>query len=217
MRTPFDRFFAFMTKPWIMITYLSIVVLSFLYLDQSISYFFYHLGLRAKLPILSWFTSLGLAPLYILGLLLGALFCRFILCNKIWEQRFWFLWSCVFIANSICLILKILFGRARPTLLFNEHLYGFYGPHTQSSFWSFPSGHTSTIISLVLGLGIVFPRYFYAFIITGITLVSLRVLLLDHYTSDVLASSYLALLEIGLFCIVLRKKTIFIKINASKF
>jgi len=102
--------------------------------------------------------------------------------------------------------LKVIFGRARPDMLFNDQLYGFYGLQTHAQFWSFPSGHTTTVMGFVFGLCALFPRHCVAFILTGLIVVSTRILLTHHFLSDVLIASYLALLEVGLlYCIMWRK------------
>jgi membrane-associated phospholipid phosphatase len=97
-------------------------------------------------------------------------------------------------------------GRSRPELLFNDGLYGFYGLKLSSKFWSFPSGHTSTIMGFVFGLCIVFPRDMYAFILTGFTIATSRILLTHHFLSDVLMATYLSFLEISLFYYWVKRK-----------
>lgn len=205
--SPFDRLWVVMTKPSIAITYVGFIVLSFLYFDKSIAFYFHSIHIKATLPMLSWITKLGLGGVYLPGFFLLALFFRYIRVNRDWEARAWFLFTCVVIPSLICGFLKMLLGRARPIMLFKEDLYGFYGLQTQVPFWSFPSGHTTTIISAALGLSIVFPRYCYAFILTGLTVAFSRVLLTQHYLSDVMAASYLTLLEIGFLLCVLRRKS----------
>ncbi|MDA9272014.1 phosphatase PAP2 family protein [bacterium] len=209
--TSFDKIFSIMTRPWAIFCYFGFVILSYCYLDQPVAYYFYHLDLKIKTSFLLWIIKVGVAPLYLVGFFLLALFCRYIKRNEAWAGRFWFLWLCVLIPTFICLVLKIILGRARPELLFDSHLFGFYGFHLNSLFWSFPSGHTSTLMGLVLGLGILFPRHCYTLFFIGLALASLRVLLTDHYMSDVLASSYLALIEIGIFLFVLKRKAWLIK------
>lgn len=99
----------------------------------------------------------------------------------------------------------------------NEQIYGFQGPSFNSQFWSFPSGHTSTIMGLVIGLAILFPRRGYFLIGCGLLLVSTRILLLHHYLSDVLMAGYLVVLELGLLTIWLEKKSCFKNIDSQSF
>ena len=211
--TRFDRLFVVMTKPWVTISYFLLIILSILYVDKPIAYFFHDLDLKNNMPLLNWVTKSGLGGLYIIPLFLGALFFRFINHHKKWEERFWFLWLCVLIPSLICVLLKILFGRARPDLLFNDQLYGFFGLQTRAYFWSFPSGHTTTIMGFVFGLSILFPRYCYLFLLMGLTVVSSRVMLTQHYLSDVMAASYLALLGVGLIHLWLCRKKWFLHLT----
>ncbi|KTC84162.1 phosphatase PAP2 family protein [Legionella brunensis] len=205
--SPFDRLLAIMTKPGVMIGYVGLIVLSFLYFDKPIAEYFYNFDVRKHLALIGWITKLGLGVLYMSLFFILAVFFRYIRTNREWEARAWFLFMCVVIPNAICVFLKVLFGRARPNLWIHNDLYGFYGLQFHAPFWSFPSGHTTTIMSVVFGLSIVFPRYCYALLLTGITVAMSRVLLTHHYLSDVLVAGYLSLLEIGILLCFLRRKS----------
>jgi membrane-associated phospholipid phosphatase len=210
--TPFERLFAIMINPLIVASYIGLVILSFFYLDKPIAYYFHSIDLNNNFYILNWLTHIGSSGLCISVLFLLALFFRYIQHNKAAEQRTWFLVLCVFLPTVICLVLKIILGRARPELLFSDHLYGFYGFHTQSLFWSLPSGHTTTVTGLIFGLIILFPRYVYVFLLAGIVGVSTRILLTQHFLSDVLTAAYLALLEIGFLMWWLRRQNYLVKL-----
>lgn len=205
--SPFDRLLAVMTKPIVMLVYVGFIVLSFFYFDKPIAEYFYNFDVRQHLAIVSWITKLGLGALYLPTFFVLALFFRYIVVNREWEARSWFLFMCLVIPTLICGFLKVIFGRARPNLWIHSDLYGFYGLQFKAPFWSFPSGHTTTIMSVVFGLSIVFPRYCYAFMLTGITVAFSRVMLTHHYFSDILAASYLSLLEIGILLCFLRRKS----------
>ena len=208
MVTPFERLFGVMTKPWVVVGYLVLIILSILYFDKPIAYYFHDLDLKKTRPVLGWVTNLGLGGLYLVPLFILALFFRYVYHNKKWEERAWFLWLCVLISSLVCLVLKISFGRSRPDLLFSEHLYGFFGLKMSAYFWSFPSGHTTTIMSMAFGLSVLFPRYWYAFILVGLMIVCSRVMLTHHYLSDVMIAGYLALVEVGLIHYWLHRKNL---------
>lgn len=195
--TTFDNILKQMMRWWVVIGYLSLTVGSFFYFDKSIAYYFHGLDVKNSFPVIYWITKLGIGVVDIMALLLLALIFRYMYKNKKFEMRSWFLFLCALIPNLICLVLKMTLGRARPELLFDEHLFGFYGFHTSSQFWSMPSGHTTTVMGIAFGLCVLFPRYCIAFILCGIGIVSTRVFLADHYLSDVLATTYLTLLEVG--------------------
>lgn len=209
--TTFDTILKQMMRWWVVIGYLSFTVVSFFYFDKPIAYYFYGLDVKNSLPVIYWLTKLGIGAIDITALLLLALFFRYIYKNKQFETRSWFLWLCALVPNLICLVLKMTLGRARPELLFDDHQFGFYGFHTSSQFWSMPSGHTTTVMGIVFGLCVLFPRYCIAFILFGLGIASTRVFLTDHYLSDVLATTYLTLLEIGGLLYFSRQKLNLIK------
>lgn len=194
----FERLFNAMTRPWVIVLWGALIVLFVGVLDQPITEAVH--AIQPKLPLsgLRLLTFLGWWPLYCIGLAVLALSCRIIFQKKQLEKRVWFLWLCVVVANCICVFLKIGFGRARPDVWFSQHIYGFYGPHKSSLYWSFPSGHTTTIMSVMFGLCVLFPRHCVAFIVFGLMVVGSRILLTQHYVGDVLFASYLALIEVGL-------------------
>lgn len=97
-------------------------------------------------------------------------------------------------SSSIVLVTKITLGRARPMLWFEQHLYGFYGPSLNSDYWSFPSGHAITVMSILWSLTLLYSKYTVIWLVLGFLVVSTRVFLLQHYISDVLTSTYLALI-----------------------
>ena len=199
--TIFERLLATMTKPIAIISVVLVIALSYVYLDRPIAQYFYdHQGSQQSKFLFKQITNLGANELYLVLFLVSAVFFRYVYQNKRWEERSWFLWLCVLFPILVCGGLKVLLGRARPGLLFEktDHLYGFYGPHMQQDYWSFPSGHATTVMGVVFGLSVVFPRYFYLFLLSGAIVIFSRVMLLNHFLSDVLSATYLALIEVGL-------------------
>lgn len=205
--TPFNRLLSTMMKPWVIILYIAFLVISYNYIDRPLAAYLHAADLENTIPILPWITRLGLGGLYMPGFLAAALFFRYIQKNRVWEARFWFLWFCVVTTSAICVGLKILLGRARPEMWFQKHDYGFFGLQTKAAYWSFPSGHTSTIMGAVFGLSILFPRYTKSFISAGFLIALSRVLLTRHYLSDVASATMLALLEVGLLLWIFQKKS----------
>lgn len=203
----FDRIFAFLTKFWVIALFVLVILGCYFYIDKQLASFLFPINYRANVRWLTWLTSLGTGALYIVGFLLAALFFRYVKPKPVWEARAWFLWLCIVLCSTITAVLKVLLGRARPDLWFEAKLYGFYGwQMMQRPFMSFPSGHTTTMMSVALGLSIIFPRHWLLFMATGFLVALSRVLLLQHYLSDVLTATYLVIIEIGLLRLVLRKK-----------
>jgi membrane-associated phospholipid phosphatase len=208
--TKFEHLIEVMIKPWVVFICILLMFLTFFYADKSIAYLFHSLNLRINLPILNFIANLGSGVFYIGPMFLLALVFRYVYREKTYEIRTWFLLLSVLVPTIICLILKVSLGRARPDLLFSDNLYGFYGFKFNSSYWSLPSGHTTNIMGFVFGLCALFPRYCYAFIITGLILVSSRILLIHHYFTDVLIASYLALLDMAFLLWYLRRNKLLI-------
>lgn len=193
----FDHLFKSLTRPIVVVPYLMFCVLSFWYWDQPIAYFFHQYA--TQISVFNWVTHIGSNKLYLLGLLFLALLFRYGYRRRSWELCCWFLWLCVLIPNCVNGILKMLLGRARPELLFqSKPVYGFFGWQQDPAFWSFPSGHTTTIIGLTLGLVILFPRHRYFFMLLAIMIMTTRIILTQHFLSDVLATAFLGLIEIRL-------------------
>ena len=206
---PVQRLFTIMTKPWVAMSYLGLVLLSFLYVDKPLALLLQPHNLGTHYPWLGFLTVLGESKFYLVALLLLALVFRYLVRNRLWELRTWFLWLSVLIPNLICLVLKVLLGRARPELLFSEQVYGFYGFHRDASYWSFPSGHTTTIMGFVFGLSLLFPRHAWLYLVIGFAVVASRILLLQHYLSDVMIAADLALLEVGVLWLISCRKACF--------
>lgn len=194
-----------LNSPWFVVLFAVVCCISFLYLDAPVARFFHTLAWKTRFPMLSWLAISGESSLYVVLLGLLALFFRF-RGNFVQAQRAWFAWWCVFFPSFVCLGLKMICGRARPALLFQENLFGFYGPHTSHLFWSFPSGHTTTMVGLMFALIALMPKQRFVWIVAAVLLVLMRVVLTAHYLSDVLVSSYLTWLELQLMCGVMRRR-----------
>lgn len=192
-------------NPLVVTLMIILTVLSYDYFDRYLLSYFAQLNLREQYPLLVWISYFGSSLVYLFLLIGFALFFRWIYPEKQWAARFWFLWLSVAVSNAICTVLKMGLGRARPELMIQSHEYGFYGFKTTREYWSFPSGHTTTIMSLGLGLSVLFPRYRTLFIFFAAVVAFSRIVLLQHYLSDVLVASYLAVVEVMLLVCYLRK------------
>lgn len=151
---------------------------------------------RSKfISLVHWVANFGLGWPYIIGL--GVLFCvaRFLWHDRKLTLRSLYLFLCVAISGIICDLLKLVFGRPRPSLWFDHGLSHFvFLGHRQfheSAYTSFPSGHATTAASFAVGLILLFPRLRVIGVIFMLTIAMARVLLLRHYVADVMAGMYL--------------------------
>jgi len=100
----------------------------------------------------------------------------------------------IFIVGLVTQIIKHLVGRPRPNHTNFDESFGFNFLTLDSSFHSFPSGHSSTIFIVCFVLTAVIPRlriFFYFFA----SLIALsRVVVGAHFLTDVIAGGLLALI-----------------------
>lgn len=192
-----EKTFSILKKPYCILSYALFVTLIYFYIDRPLASFFHDHQIRTMLFPINYITLLGKWIIYVALFLFGALYFRWLDTNKTYEFRCWFLFLSVLVANLVCLILKIIFGRARPDMLFMYQEFGFYGFSLNKNYWSFPSGHTTTVISVAVGIGTLFPRYFVWAISIALLIAATRVLLYFHYLSDVLTAFYLTLIVLA--------------------
>ena len=109
-------------------------------------------------------------------------------------MKLYFLFSAVAFSGLLVLLLKNLIGRARP--LFHEGA----GVWTSASFQgkyafaSFPSGHSTTAGALMMALILLFPRWRWLFIVSGLWIAATRTILGVHFPSDAVAGLGLGVL-----------------------
>lgn len=105
-----------------------------------------------------------------------------------------FVFAAVALSGLAVNVLKILFGRARPDLLLEAGLYGFYPPGFDADFKSYPSGHANTVFALGLALGFLMPRWRWPLLALCGPLALSRVVVHAHYLSDVIGGAAVAVL-----------------------
>ncbi|MFI4962463.1 MAG: phosphatase PAP2 family protein [Legionellales bacterium] len=203
--TLFDRMFNGMRKPWVILVFLVLVVLSFIYVDRPLATYFHQMDLRTNRHWLYWVTALGQWKIDVLILVFVGLYFRFVAKNLRYERNTWFLLSCILAVNLINCVLKIALGRARPELLFSSNEYGLYWLQLKDAYWSMPSGHAATSTALAAGLGVLIPEYVIGFLFLAFFVCATRVLLYYHYLSDVLTGFYMSVIVVGIIALYFKK------------
>ena len=206
-----NRLLKVLLSPVTILFVVAIFLLLYCYIDLYLTNIFARWNLRDNSLILNWVTDLG-DGLIIVIFIFSALWFRYIKQHALWEARSWFIMQCILLSGSICFVLKIIFGRGRPKMWFNAHEYGFYWFNIKGAYWSFPSGHATTILSIAFAFSILFPRYWLMFLLLGFFIALSRILLGYHYTSDVFVAGYLTLLEVIFLVYFLRRKKCLLKI-----
>lgn len=164
-------------------------VVSYLYLDLPLFEWLYpYRGDPLMVPV-DYLTELGKSTWYIILSLL--LFVYWIDKYPRRSDAALFILSTTILSGILVNIVKVIFGRARPQLYADEQLYGFFWGKMDVLYRSFPSGHATTAIAVWLAFALLFPRYRLWLITIGILIALSRVLLTQHYLSDVLVGGWL--------------------------
>lgn len=102
-----------------------------------------------------------------------------------------FMFLAVAVAGLLNLLLKVIFGRYRPSQLFEQEPrfgFGFFdvGYHVNS----FPSGHACTVGAVAAVLWTIAPRLRALWVVLALVLAASRVLTRSHYVGDTIAGAF---------------------------
>jgi lipid A 4'-phosphatase len=177
------------------------VILSALFLDRPAALYF-HAQSEALHAVFRFITQFGVSTGYLVGaaiafvaLRLAALLPRFAALGerlKAYSALPLFFFVSIAATGLAVDLVKTIFGRARPKLLFSEGAYYFGWLGTRSDFWSFPSGHTANAVSVALALSMIWPRCRAVAAIFAALVAASRIIITAHYVSDVVMGAFLA-------------------------
>ena len=140
--------------------------------------------------IFGFVTRLGEGGVYLVPLGLAFLWA-WLKREKLWATRAGFVFLSIAVPGIFADIIKPVFARARPVLLFRENLYGFTWGSPHANAWSFPSGHSITVTALAIALYAIYPAAWPAYALLAVAVMASRVILDAHYLSDVIAGFYI--------------------------
>ncbi len=106
-----------------------------------------------------------------------------------------FLFASIAASGLVVDVMKIGLGRLRPKLLFRSDLYGFTWLSWRPDHWSFPSGHTATIVALFSALWWLWPQHLLFYVLAAMIVAGSRVVVGAHYPSDLIAGALVAVLS----------------------
>ncbi|MCH5824122.1 phosphatase PAP2 family protein, partial [Salmonella enterica] len=102
--------------------------------------------------------------------------------------------STMAVGGLVVLVLKRSVARARPELFFDKGIYGLGEAFSRANqFNSFPSSHTYAAFAVAVTLGILAPRWRWAFLSLAALVAVSRLVNLDHYLSDVMTAAGIAI------------------------
>lgn len=140
-------------------------------------------------------TYLGYSAVYIAPAAVLWLLFTFFRPDPAIAARALFLGATVSISGIINAVVKLIFGRYRPYVWFDDRLFGFKFFQRDYGFTSFPSGHSNTSFSAALVFAYLYPPLSPAYFILAGFIAFSRVAINKHYLSDVLAGSALGLIS----------------------
>ena len=142
--------------------------------------------------ILKDISKLGIATFYLVCSAVIFMFFRFVRNREEWSNRALLVFLSISLSGVFVIITKFIFGRYRPRMFFDEQLYGFEFFQLKGKITSFPSGHASTIVALMLSLYFISPKHRVMYFLIAFVVVISRVLVCHHYLTDVVVGSYVA-------------------------
>jgi lipid A 4'-phosphatase len=178
-------------------------LLSMAFLDRPVARLF-HGADPAVVAVFQFITQFGLGKGYLI--LSAALFAGFLAAAAATRDpararrlalnacRALYVFLVVAVSGIVADILKVIFGRARPKLLFADDVYGFTWGAMQADQWSLPSGHATTIAALATAFSLLWPRGIPAYWLAAALVMASRIVIGAHYLSDVLLGAALGAL-----------------------
>lgn len=160
------------------------IVLSYYFVDIPLARWSFSLNAYWH-SFFQYVSDAGKSSVLILATLLGWVVYR--KKSALIASRFQFVFLSLLFSKVVVQALKFIFGRMRPSELRDSEQYGFMFFQTTHSLHSFPSGHTTTAFALFTALSILFPRYFYLWLLFAIMMAFARVGVSAHFLSDTIA------------------------------
>jgi membrane-associated phospholipid phosphatase len=177
-----------------------LIILSYLFIDIPVALYCKSLN-RSVLDFFGIVTELGISTWYLVGSFALFLFYRFFQRRPIYAHRSLFLFSSIAFSGIIADIIKVIIGRYRPEMFFENGLYGinflnFSFSNFSHGLTSFPSGHTATTFSLAWALALFFPRARIPLLCFAVIVGASRVIITSHYFSDALGGAYVGIMSV---------------------
>lgn len=182
-------------------------IVSYMTLDLPLFEYFYRYREEPLHHAFTLLTDLGKSTWYIILSLMTYLIWR--INRPLLARAGLFIFSTTILSGVLINIIKVIFGRARPGLYIDENLYGFFWFKLDVLYRSFPSGHATTAMAVWLAFALLFPKYRFALITVGVFIAFSRVIIGEHYLSDILIGGWIgAMTTLILYEIIYPKESI---------
>jgi len=144
-------------------------------------------------PVSAFLSEFGIITWWLVGAMLLWFYLRYKVKKEAWADRVRFFFAAVASTGLAVIPLKLFFGKARPSRLFHDDVYGFqwFAAPDAYGFHGFPSGHTTTAFAVATALALIFPRFALLFYGAAALVGLSRIGVLYHYPSDVVAGAML--------------------------
>ena len=200
------RPYRFLIKPWVISAVMVLVLLFYFYIDKQVTLFFQQYLNENFHYFDNIFNHLWQGILVMPVMICIILFCRYILKNTTWFYRMSYLFYILLVGHFVLSILKFILGRARPYLLIDKDIFGFFPMTLSYDYFSFPSGHTMVIMTIAgFATLLIKSPWRYVVIALGLMCSFSRVWQNLHHLSDWFFSAYLTLCLFPLATMVLDK------------
>jgi len=169
---------------------------SYLFIDQPLASIAYYSLPKTYLYSIANFIGKISEPSLWAGLfLILAIISSICFIRHHHNKKLYIITLSLFIAILVATLLKYTLARYRPILFLEQNLYGFHGFSMKNSFNSFPSGHATLAFAGLLGFSNIFNKK--SLTITLIMIACIiaisRIIMAQHYLSDVIAGSYIGI------------------------
>ena len=166
------------------------IVVSYFFIDVSLSRWSFSLN-PIWHDLFKYISDAGKSGFLIISSFLGWIVFR--KKSVVLASKFHFIFLSIVFSKILAQSMKFVFGRMRPSHLKESDQYGFMFFETASSLHSFPSGHTTAAFALFTTLSVLFPKYFYLWLLFALTMAFARIGVGDHFLSDTIAGMLLGI------------------------
>lgn len=182
---------------------IGLILLSYFLIDVPLALKFEHLSPSMR-KFFDLINELANPVPHALLWVVAYYFFRFLFKKLYLSRKIMLIAITINLSNTVSVILKVLFSRARPQLLFAQHWVGYHYLYSPDLNLSFPSGHAVTIAAIAASISCLYPRFTWLFLTLGFLIAFCRVVVSAHYLSDVVAGFLLGIFVVQ--CVYLSMK-----------